>query len=108
MLPWLKANLGPRCLAALTNTDAKALAAAVQIIELYAYDQSTSTLVAFQLVVSRMQPSTQELAYHAIAHILDWPDRARIWAACGLPAITPRLCNYEPAMIHKTLAKQNA
>ena len=34
LLPWLKANLGKHCLGPLTGTDAKALAAAVQTIEL--------------------------------------------------------------------------
>ena len=97
VLPWLKANLGPRCLAPLTGADAKALAAAVQIIELYSYDSSPHVLAAFGIIVGRMQPSTQELAYHAIAHVLDWDDRARIWFSASLPEFEPRRCLHEPA-----------
>lgn len=84
LLAWLRANLGRAALAPLTGTDGKALAAAVHIVELYAYDSDPSVLVAFRVVVVRMQPSTRHLAYHAIAHVLDWPDRDRIWALAGL------------------------
>jgi len=100
VLPWLKANLGERCLAPLTGTDARALQAAVQIIELYSYDSDLSVLAAFALVVQRMQPSTQELAYHATAHVMDWSDRARVWVRAGLADCAnfrpPRKCAYEP------------
>ena len=94
--PWLKTNLGAHCLGALTGTDAKALAAAVQIIELYAYCEAPAVIEAFGLIVRQMQPSTQHLAYHAIAHILDWPDRSRIWVAAGLPEFAPTRCAFEP------------
>lgn len=53
---WLKANLGPRCLAPMTGTDSRALDAAVQIVELWAYDRSRDLELAFGLVVQRMQP----------------------------------------------------
>lgn len=77
--PWLEANLGKGCLAALTGTDSRALTAAAHILEAYAYDNSRINLAAFALVVSRMQKSTQHLAYHLIAMVLDWGDRESIW-----------------------------
>jgi hypothetical protein len=97
VLPWLKVNLGKHCLAPLTGTDARALAAAVHTIELYSQCPSTEVISAFALIVRQMQPSTQELAYHAIAHVMDWSDRPRIWNAGGLPVRAAcRLCAYEP------------
>ena len=96
VLPWLKANLGQRCLVALTNTDALALASAVQIVELYAYTQEPALAKAFGIVVRQMQDSTMELAYHAIAHSLDWHDRSRLWFAAGLDPIMVRKCAAEP------------
>ena len=59
---WLRSNLGPRCLAPLTGTDSKALAAAVQIVELYAYQSRAEVLEAFGLVVMQMQESCWPLA----------------------------------------------
>jgi hypothetical protein len=95
VFPWLRANLGKHCLAPLTGTDRKALEAAVQIISLYAYAEAPSVIEAFGIVVRRMQPSTQELAYHAIAHVTDWSYRSRIWVAAGLPEFAPARCVYE-------------
>ena len=43
-----------------------------------------------------MQPSTQELAYHAIAHVMDWSDRAELWIKAGLPEFATRQCSFEP------------
>lgn len=104
--PWLRANLGPRALAPLTGCDARALQAAVQIIELYSYDHDDEVLQAFALVVGRMQDSTQELAYHAIAHILNWSDRYAIWHVAGLPPFeNPRTCSFEPGGSGRDLAK---
>ena len=61
------------------------------------YHPDRRMLAAFAIVVSRMQISNQELAYHAIAYILDWSDRAKIWEAAGLrPIHIPRLCKHEP------------
>ena len=40
---------------------------------------------AFGNVVCLMQPQTQELACHAIAHFMDWHNRAEIWQAANLP-----------------------
>ena len=97
LLPWLRNNLGKKCLAPLTGTDARALAAAVQIIELYSYDRDSHVLEAFRLVVERMQPKCREFAYHAIAHIMDWSDRGRIWKLAGCPEMTSyHPCEAEP------------
>lgn len=82
---WLKLNLGRHALAPLTGTDMKALDAAVHIVHLYAYTGDREVLDAFRIVVERMQPSTRELAFHAIAYLRDWPDRPIMWAAAGLP-----------------------
>ena len=94
--PWLKANLGKNCLAPTTNIDALALASVAQIVELFAYTQEPEVVKAFGIVVRQMQASTRELAYHSIAHSLDWRDRDRIWAAAGLDPIAVRKCAYEP------------
>ncbi len=96
VLPWLKANLGKGCLAPLTTVDRLALAAAVEIVQLYAVTQHPEIVKAFGLIVRQMQKSTQELAYHAIAHCLDWHNRPRFWAAAGLEPIPVRMCKYEP------------
>ena len=94
--PWLQANLGKSCLAGLTGTDAKALSAAVQLIELYSYDQHPQLLHAFAVIVRRMQPSMRPLAFHAIAHVMDWSDRVPLWEDAGLGDIVAPLCAYEP------------
>jgi hypothetical protein len=60
------------------------------------YPREPEVAKAFGLVVGRMQGSTKELAFHAIAHPLDWPDRPRLWAAAGLLPIPVRKCAYEP------------
>lgn len=96
VLPWLRSNLGRKCLAPLTSTDAAALSAAVQIVQLYAYTGDPSVLNAFGAVVLTMQRQSMELAYHAIAHILDWDDRVRIWSLAGLPRMAVRKCTFEP------------
>lgn len=95
ILPWLKANLGPRCTAPLTGTDVCALFAAVQIIELYCIHTEQSVLDAYALVVQQMQPGTRELAYHAIAHVMDWSHRADLWLRAGLSPFNPRRCAHE-------------
>lgn len=92
---WLKDNLGPCCLAPLTGTDAKALAAAVQIIALYATEADRTLAAAFGIVVARMQRSCWPLAYHSIAHVMDWDDRERVWKLAGLPKIIVGKCKYE-------------
>jgi hypothetical protein len=95
VMPWLTANLGSRALAPLTGSDTRALRAAVQIIEQYSYDREPLLLKAFSIVVLRMQSSTQELAYHCIAHVMDWSDRSRLWVEAGLPEFAPRRCAFE-------------
>lgn len=98
--PWLRANLGPRCLAPLTGTDARALAAAVQLIALYNQCDSgdeRAVLGAFRAAVLCMQPSTRELAYHAIAQQCEWDTRAALWCAADLPVpMVVRRCAHEP------------
>ncbi len=81
--PWLRANLGARCLGPLTGTDARALKAAVQIVEHYSYDPHLNVALA--------------LAYHAIAHVMDWHNRPELWERARLEPLTniPR-CEYEP------------
>jgi len=76
---WLKANLGTKSLAPLTGTDRRALFAFIQIVDLYAHDHDCSVIPAMKAVVGRMQQTTWHLAYHSIAHIMDWPDREFIW-----------------------------
>ncbi len=96
--PWLRANLGPRALAPLTGTDASALKAAVHIVDLWTHNRSsTDVAAAFGKVISQMQPHTQELAYHAIAHVCEWSDRQMLWMMAFLPPIeNPRICAFEP------------
>lgn len=95
--PWLKANLGKTCLAGLTSVDSHALDAAVHLVSLYAYNMKPAVLEAFKLTVMQMQPYLRQLAYHAIAHIVNWDDRARYWADAGLPALEHVwVCNWEP------------
>lgn len=85
---WLVANLSKGCLAALTGTDSRALDAAVHIVELMAYAGVIDSLAqAFGAVVMEMQPETRYLAYHSVAHVLDWSDRERVWVAAGLPSL---------------------
>jgi hypothetical protein len=105
VLDWLHSNLGGRALAPLTGTDTKALRAAVQIMEAYGYDRSSELLHAFCLVVRRMQPHCRELAYHAIAHPLDWSDRKKLWAAIANAKLVEPLdpsmtCSFEPGGSH--------
>ena len=96
VLDWLRANMGGRALAPLTGSDTRALRAAVQLIEQYSYDRHPSILDAFALCVMRMQPKTRELAYHAIAHPMDWSDRARLWLAAGFDTRPVLKCSFEP------------
>jgi hypothetical protein len=99
ILAWLKANLGPHCLAPLTSTDARALSAAVHILELYNCCDSgheAAILQAFAAVVRQMQSTTQHLAYHAIAQGMNWSDRERLWLVAGLDPGNFGVCKYEP------------
>ena len=96
VLPWLKANLGS--LAELTGTDHKALQAAVHIVELCCYAPSDPLYQAFGACVREMQPKCQRFAYHAIAHVADWGNRARWWKAAGLPIGDFGRCKHEPQL----------
>lgn len=102
LFAWLKENLGPRCLAPLTPADSKALSAAVHLVALYASTGEEEVLVAFAIVVRQMQPTTLHLAYHAIAHVMDWHDRARIWNAASCPPCNPGRCKFEPSLTPHT------
>jgi hypothetical protein len=95
VFPWLRINLGDSFY--LTATDRRALRAAIEIIDLFAHIRSPGLIEAFGTIVKQMHPSSQELAYHAIAHSMDWQHRAQVWAVAGLPALpNPRLCKCEP------------
>ena len=100
ILPWLRENLGKNALAPLTSTDAAALRAAVEIVEVISIIgyKNTGLLTAFNRVVSLMQPSCQRFAYHGIAMIMDWPDREKLWDFAQLDPLPHRgICKYEPA-----------
>jgi hypothetical protein len=87
--------MGPDCLAPLTGTDARALSAAVHILNLYAFCAEPTLLPAFGIIVRCMEPSTQKLAYHAIAFVMDWTDREPVWEKAGLPKVDPRRSFHE-------------
>ena len=98
IFPWLREN-GMR-LGALTDHDAKALLAAVQVAELWLRGDHANrelSAVAFRNVVMQMQDSTRYLAFHAIAHVGDWCHRWELWRAAGLaaPVGCPE-CKYGP------------
>lgn len=81
--PWLRPRFGS--LAALTGTDARALDAAVHIVELMAVAGKTAELCsAFGVVVAQMQEKTRPFAYDAIAHVLDWSDCPEVWRRADL------------------------
>lgn len=110
VLDWLRSNLGSAALGPLTGSDTRALRAAVQIIEQFAYDRDPSLLAAFRCVVGRMLPHNQELAFHAIAHVLNWDDRIEIWSVAF--AARPSefkfkwKCSFEPGGCYKDLAEE--
>jgi hypothetical protein len=86
--PWLKANLGSKCLAGCTSVDYRALEASVHLVELMAYaGRSAGLLAAYCAIVSEMTEHNRWLAYHSIAHVLNWEDRAVIWLNAGAPEI---------------------
>ena len=104
LLPWLRANLGKRVLASLAGADMPALLAAVQIVNLYAETRDFKLAYAFRLAVLKMQESTRELAYHSIAHVMEWDDRARLWEAADLePNPSVSTCKHEHAARFKDI-----
>lgn len=93
---WLRANLGPRSLAPLTTTDAAALRAVAQVAAAGAFTGLDAVMPSLAPLIHLMQPHTQHLAYHAIAHSLDWSDRDAVWTACGFTERPLSRCAFEP------------
>lgn len=97
---FLKANLGRHCLGCLTGQSSRALDAAVHCIALYnscSEAAEPKALAAFRAIVETMNGSERELAYHAIAHVMDWHNRADVWVMAGLALPTSvRVCEHEP------------
>lgn len=94
---WLRANLGKRCLAPLTSQDVRALDAAASVAALWSYTPKQGVADAFGAVVMLMQETTRHLAFHVVAQVGNWEDRATLWNAAGLP--WPRYltkCDNEP------------
>ncbi len=90
---WLKHHHGRTSLAALTGQDARALAAFFHLVELYAVSDASGgmrALEAMHCTVLAMQPSTRWLAREAIAHVLDWGDRDRLWGLMFDPRSSPQ------------------
>lgn len=100
LFAWLRNNLGRDCMGALTGQDAPALAAIAHVLQLFSVSDSQGracALKAFAALAQAMQPSTRELAYHAIAWAMDWHVRPDLWRLAGLePIAQPRVCAYEP------------
>lgn len=106
---WLKSNLGKRCLAPLTGSDAAALYAAYAIAEAMCNADSTQTPDlhhAFRHVVLTMQEKCRYLAFHAIAAARDWSDRAPTWMRAGLEFVigSEQQCAYAPGGTFKDAA----
>lgn len=99
VFPWLKDNLG-KCLGGLTGQDYPALKTAVQAVELWVSCDSQGkrhAAVAFQHAVLAMQPQLRYLAFHAIAHVADWPHREQLWTESGLvPLDNIPVCAFGP------------
>ena len=84
---WLRDN--EMRLGGLTDHDASALLAAVQVAELWIRGDAENrekSAAAFGEVVGQMQPQMRYLAFHAIAHVGDWCHRWELWMAAGLLA----------------------
>ncbi len=95
--PWLKNNLGKRCMAGCTSTDVRALHAAVHIAELWLNsDDRPAVAAAFGVIVRQMQEALWYLPYHATAHVGDWGHRYALWHQAGLPDIRVPLCKFGP------------
>lgn len=92
---FLKGNLGKRCLAPLTTTDAKALLASVMIVDLWTTGRDNAAIAAWHHVVGKMQETTRHLAFHAVAHVSNWEDRWRFWDN-GWGEMPTEKCAFEP------------
>ena len=95
---WLKENQGPRCFAGFTSQDAVAFDAVVQLAALWQYTRREVVAVSFGETVRLMQGKYWHLAFHVVAHIGNWEDRAALWSAAGFEDLPDylTLCNYEP------------
>lgn len=100
VLPWLRANLGNYCLGCLTGYSGRALAAAVQTIA--AYNSSDTRhegqlLSAFRAIVMTLDEPERHLVYQAIAHQMNWCDRASLWRKADCPPLVnpPARCKFE-------------
>lgn len=97
IIKWLRDN--DQSLGCLTGGSSKALLAAVQIIGAYSYCDSEAEpllLSAFRSVVMTMPPNQRHLAYHSIAHVLNWSDREKLWTRAELPPLEHvGRCKYE-------------
>jgi hypothetical protein len=106
VFPWLRDNLGRSAMAALTSTDQRALEAAIQIVALWQFADEGPSLDlpnAFGACVRCMQRSTQEFAYHGIAHVAEWHTREHFWNLAGLPPLGRRMvCAFEPGGTRQT------
>jgi hypothetical protein len=95
----------------LTGADIRALRAAVEIVDLYSYVQNPDVVKAFGLVVMQMQKHTRFMAFHAVAHVMDWGHRVKLWREAGLKfedylngapecAHAPRRAEHETSRLH--------
>lgn len=90
VLPWLRNNFGKHSLGRLTGQDTRALLCAVQAVEMLNYSDASKIPAIYEIfraAVSCMQPHTAWTAYHSVAMIMNWEDRALVWDAAGLPAV---------------------
>lgn len=106
--PWLDDNLGKLWRAPLTGQDWSALKASVEILGCYArcdQDAEQGLLLAFRGTVLAIQPGCRYLAFHSVAHVLDWHNRAEIFARAGLeiPQYLPR-CKFGPQIASANVA----
>lgn len=73
-------------LGALTHHDTTALLAATQVAALWIHGGDEQAIAsAFRSIVLEMQPHTRYLAFHAIAHVGEWDNRAQLWHLAQLP-----------------------
>ncbi len=100
VVAFLQGNLGKRCFAPFTSQDSAAFDAAVHLLVLFNRcdgDYEPVVLTAFRNAVACMQPNCRHLAYHAIAHMMDWHARGQVWSRAGLPPLDRRtICAFEP------------
>jgi hypothetical protein len=69
----------------------------VQIVDLYSYHMEPKVIEnAFAQCVRCMQPQSRYLAFHAIAHVMDWSDRSRLWQLANLEPVRGPRCKFEP------------